>query len=449
MAVRNALLLACFFLFRLILAVPALKNPDLAVRINPDASLYKGLGVNMARHSAFSGAPSPPFGPEGLRTPLYPLLIAFSERLTGDPVRPVIALEALLWALTALGLLVFAERRYGLASGLTAAVLVLTSPVSLKYGPSLMSENLFVPVLVGGALVFLRARETGSARLFALSGLLFGLSALVRPTSLPLGIILGFLVGRPLLKRGLAFAGLWAAPVGMWVIRNWLTFGFPFFSTVFSLNITTQNAPRVIALAEGIPLQEAERRVSDELRRRYGADESWFYDPRHLNIMLPYGLEVIKKHPKEYATLHAKGMLICFLPADHGSVGVSLGLWDELPSDPFGVINQAMVRPSEALRLIRENLAGLGPGEIALLIFILLHTICLYGLALAGAARMRRERITLALCLISVFVLVFMAGMLGSPRFRLPAEPFLALLAGGAFVSRGISRTEVQGSSVR
>ena len=436
MAVRNALIFTCFFLFRLILAVPAIKNPDLAIRINPDALLYKGLGVNMSRHAFFSGAPSPPFAPEGLRTPLYPLLVAFSDKLTGDPARPVIVLQALIWALTALSLLVFAERRYGAAPGLAAAILVLASPVSLKYAPSLMSENLFVPVLVAAALVFLLARERGSARLFALSGFLFGLSALVRPSSLPLGLILAFLVGRPLLRRGLAFAGLWAAPVGMWIIRNWLTFGFPFFSTAFPLNIIAQNAPRVMALAEGIPLQEAERRVSEDLRQRYGADESWFYSPHHLNLMLPYGLEIIRKHPKEYAILHAKGVLMCFLPADYGSLGMSLGLWDEVPSDPFGVINRAMVNPSETGRLIRETLTGIGMGEILLLVFILLHTLALYGLALAGAVRMRRERIPLLLCLISIAVLVSMAGLLGSPRFRLPAEPFLALLAGWAFANR-------------
>lgn len=393
----------------------------------------------MARHDVFSGASLPPFSPEGLRTPLYPLLVAFSDRLVGDPVKPVIILQAILWALTGISLLLFAEKRYGLAAGLTAAFLVLASPVGLKYGPSLMSENLFVPVLVAGALVFLHAREKGSLRLFALSGLLFGLSALVRPSSLPFGIVLAMLVGRPMLKRGLVFAGLWVAPVGMWVIRNWLSFGFPFFSSAFPLNITAQNAPRVMALAEGISLQEAEKRVLEDLVERYGADESWFHDPRHLNVMLPYGLEIIKKHPKEYALLHAKGILMCFGPSDPGSLGMSLGLWEELPSDPFEVINQAMISPTEATRLVRDAFGKMGPGEFTLLAFILLHTIALYGLAIAGTIRLRRERVLLALCLATILVLVFMAGLLGSPRFRLPAEPFLALLAGGAFLRKGYS----------
>ncbi len=433
---RNALLFLAFFLFRLILAVPALKDPDLAIRINPDASLYRELGVNISRHSAFSGAPSPPYSPEGLRTPLYPLMVAFSDRLTGDPVRLVIIMQAILWALTGIALLVFAEKRCGFASGITAALLLLASPVGLKYGPSLMSENLFVPVLVASALVFLCAKEKGSLRLFALAGLLVGLSALVRPSSLLLGAILAFLVGRPLLKRGLVYAGLWLAPVGMWVLRNYFTFGFPFFSTIFSLNITAQNAPRLIALTEGISLEEAENAVRHDLQERYGADESWFYDPHHLNIMLPYGLEVIKKHPKEYIMLHANGVLMCFVPTDPGSLGLSLGLWDQIPSDPFDLINQTMIRPSEAARSLRKSIGRMGAMELFLLVFILLHTFALYGLAVAGTIRLRREKTLLLLCLVGTVVLVFMAGLLGSPRFRLPADPFLALLAGGAFLRR-------------
>jgi hypothetical protein len=95
-----------------------------------------------------------------------------------------------------------------------------------------------------------------------------------------------------------------------------------------------------------------------------------------------------------------------------------------------------MVRPSEATRLAREALEKMGVTELLLLVFILLHTIALYGLAVAGAVRLRRERVLLVLCLVTIVVLVFMAGLLGSPRFRLPAEPFLAMLAGGAFLRR-------------
>jgi len=438
-AVRNALLLLAFFSFRLILATPALKDPDLALRINPDASLYQGLGVNMARHDAFSGVSSPPYGPEGLRTPLYPLLVAVSDRFAGDPIRPVLVLQALLWALMGIGLLVFTEKRYGMVAGLTSAILMLISPLSLKYGPSLMSENLFAPVLVAGALVFFRAREKGSLRLFALAGLLIGLSALVRPSSLALGVILALLVGRPLLKRGAVFAGLWLAPVGMWVIRNWLTFGFPFFSTIFSLNLTFQHAPMVIASAEGIPLDEAEKRVDQDLRNRYGADETWAYDPEKLNIMLPYGFEVVRNHPVEYAKLYLKGSLMCFGPSDPGSLGMSLGLWEEVPSSPFALINQAMVNPARARELLGRAMRDMGPVGGLLLALILAHTIALYAMALVGAVRLRRDRVLLGVCLLSIAALVLIVGVSGSPRFRLPAEPCLALLAGGAFLSRRAS----------
>ncbi|MEO0179853.1 MAG: glycosyltransferase family 39 protein [candidate division WOR-3 bacterium] len=433
---RNALIFLAFLLFRLILSVPALKEPSISLRINPDADHYHALGLNMARNSSFSRAPSPPYVPDGLRTPLYPTLIGISDKITGDPIRPVVFLQAILWALMGMGIMIFAEKKFGFASGLTSGLLLITSPLSLKYGPSIMSENLFTPALVAGAMVFLRARESGSLRLFALSGLIFGLSALVRPSSLPLGLLLALLVGRPFPKKGLAFLGLWVAPIGMWVIRNWLTFGFPFFSTVFFLNIIAQNAPRVIAVAEGISLKEAEMRVAEDLRERYRADESWFYDPVRLRTMLPYGLEVIKEHPKEYLLLHAKGTALCFLPLDPGSLGITLGFWEASPVDPFELINQAMIRPAEALRTARESFEKFGPLGLTLFVFIILHTLTLYGLATAGAIRLRGEFAAVALSLITVGALVFMTGPLGSPRFRLPAEPFLALLAGRALLSR-------------
>ena len=239
-----------------------------------------------------------------------------------------------------------------------------------------------------------------------------------------------------MLKRGAVFAGLWLAPVGMWVIRNWLTFGFPFFSTIFSLNLTFQHAPMVIASAEGIPLDEAEKRVDQDLRNRYGADETWAYDPEKLNIMLPYGFEVVRNHPVEYAKLYLKGSLMCFGPSDPGSLGMSLGLWEEVPSSPFVLINQAMVNPARARELLGRAMRDMGPVGGLLLALILAHTIALYAMALVGAVRLRRDRVLLGVCLLSIAALVLIVGVSGSPRFRLPAEPFLALLAGGAFLSR-------------
>ncbi len=433
---RNALIFLAFLLFRLILSVPALKEPSISLRINPDADHYHTLGLNMARNSSFSRAPSPPYVPDGLRTPLYPTLIGISDKITGDPIRPVVFLQAILWALMGMGIMIFAEKKFGFASGLTSGLLLITSPLSLKYGPSIMSENLFTPALVAGAMVFLRARESGSLRLFALSGLIFGLSALVRPSSLPLGLLLALLVGRPFPKKGLAFLGLWVAPIGMWVIRNWLTFGFPFFSTIFPLNLTCQHAPMVIATVEGIPLEKANERVGRDIRERYGADESWAYDPEKINAMLPYSLEVIKNHPKEYAILYLRGILMCFGPSDPGSLGMLFGLWEESPVDPFEVINRAMLRPKEVWGLAQEAFAKMAPCGIILLVFILLHTIALYGLTIAGTIRLRRKRILLALCLLSIAVPVLIVGVSGSPRFRLPAEPFLALLAGCALLRR-------------
>jgi 4-amino-4-deoxy-L-arabinose transferase-like glycosyltransferase len=131
--------------------------------------------------------------------PLYPVFLSFFAAFPGFPVNALVG-QALLGVLGCLAVFLIGREIHSDRAGLFAAALYALWFPNVIAVWSTMQETLFVPVLLAGFAVLVRARTfTG----FAMAGLLFGLAALTR--SMPVyyvPVAVALLVWREGIRRG-------------------------------------------------------------------------------------------------------------------------------------------------------------------------------------------------------------------------------------------------------
>jgi 4-amino-4-deoxy-L-arabinose transferase-like glycosyltransferase len=222
-------------------ALPAMLAIALLVRIavivaTPDVTPIFDAG-DFQRHAVSiadgHGYPSPQLGTEGptaFRPPLYPIALA-AVRLLGGGLGAERVLGALLGVATVLLIFLIAERLWGRRVGVAAGAVAAVFPPLAVLNASLLSELLFLPLMLGAVLAVLEHRERGQLRWAAAAGVLCGLAVLARTNGLPiaLALALGVWTVRPRLSRAglagpLALVVAMAVVLSPWVIRNAVVF---------------------------------------------------------------------------------------------------------------------------------------------------------------------------------------------------------------------------------
>ena len=200
-----------------------------------DAADFDRLAVALADHGHYPGSREwAPRGPTAFRPPLFPAALAAVYKVVGtgsahDRWTAGRVLEALLGALAAVLTCLIATRLWGPATGLVAGALAAIDPPLLLVGSSLLSESLFIPLVLGAVLAALVFRTDPRLRWAALSGVLVGCAALTRGNGIVLAIPLAFLVfSRRPRRRGLHAPALLLATTILtvlpWTIRNYVEF---------------------------------------------------------------------------------------------------------------------------------------------------------------------------------------------------------------------------------
>lgn len=192
----------------------------------------KYLGIYSPDFSTLLGTSSTAV-PDAVRPPGYPLWLAiFVPRyVDGAFIHQVANAQAWLATLTLLCITLLAMELLGGWTGLLVGLLVALSPHQSVYIPYLLSETLYGTILVialGAATLALKAqRSYAKYSMAALTGVLFALSCLVRPTLnqwVPALLLLLLVPGLRRYRRQIVVLAL-GFVVGMapWWIRNEVT----------------------------------------------------------------------------------------------------------------------------------------------------------------------------------------------------------------------------------
>jgi 4-amino-4-deoxy-L-arabinose transferase-like glycosyltransferase len=336
---------------------------------------------------------SPGHVPTADKPPLYPLLLALPSLLGWKTLVAHRVVSCLMGAALVAGVGLLGRRVAGERAGLVAAALAAVYPLLVVLDGSVRSESLYAPLVAFMLLAGYRlADRPGTGRALAL-GALIGAATLTRSEGLLLGalvlVVAVLRLPRPMRWRPVAATAAVAALVlAPWVVRNWSEFGRPLLST---------NAG---SLAYGANCDAA---------YYSGQIGSWPCYPR---LAVAPGRDEadlsaqLRDTGARYARDHAGR-----LPAVAGvRLLRSFDLW----------------APGSATRLE----AGIGDRDLSAYRVGVAAYYLLLPLAIAGAVILRRRREPLGILLAPVVITAVVSVLgYGTPRFRVPAEITLVVLA--------------------
>ena len=229
--VRAALLVTGFAIasrLTLLLWMPMAPLADVAINGDGDTRYYVRLAQHLESRREYAQGHLRAYMPPG-----YPFFLSVLVRLGGDS-RTIQVVQNLLYLLAVLILAALASRKGGWPTGMLAALLALASPSWVLLPQRALSETLFVVLVAIGISVVLAGTAPPGFGLALSAGLLFGLAALVRETGLPLGGVLGLVVGIwawqvGMRARGVALGGTvllgTLLVIFPWTVRNYAIFG--------------------------------------------------------------------------------------------------------------------------------------------------------------------------------------------------------------------------------
>jgi 4-amino-4-deoxy-L-arabinose transferase-like glycosyltransferase len=392
--------------------------PDGGYRPANDAFEYDYMARSIA---AGDGYPRSGYllygGPTAIRGPGYPYLLGAMYAASGDSRLAGRLAGAALGALTVLLVYLIARRIWGRRIGLLAATLTSVFPPLVLLSRELFSESLFIPLELAAILCLLNFRRSGGAlRWAAAGGALCGLAALTRNNALALLIVAPLAVWtlRPRLSVRalaapaalLACAALVVAP---WSLRNTAQFG------------------RFVPLTTGPGLTAAG--VYNQTSHDEGGTHGAWRDPQIVPGFAPLfvkpGMDeadvdaALRRDARDFAWAHpayvaevlAWNLLRMFEVAG-GSV-VDLG---GRPLDDRGIGSADPMAERVGLA-IAAMLALLGAVALA------------RSKPRSAGQPPRIPRGPLFLWAVPILMIVATAFLNGLPRDRLPADPFLLILA--------------------
>lgn len=430
-----------------------------------DSLTYFQAGYDLARGSGFELAFK--------RTPLYPLFIAVVVSLVGEDLQALGFVQHLLGLLTATLTYFLGRALFGRLAGFAAGLLVGLSGTLLLYEHFALAEPLFIPLLLGFALAVTAAVRAspaeqsaatppgrGTLLWLAIAGLLLGLAALARPVGqalllvLPLALLFALKSWRRAALGTLAAALGFAAIMVPWMARNYSAKGS--FESAGALGQTltgritrhdegfvlpgpTNPSPYTDPIrteARALILRQMEREarpsaINHRLRNTFGWTEA-----QANSAMRDVALEIIVDQKERYVrgTLAKIRRLLWGENEDFGRYWgdrKSQDLREEWASNAS--IAHVLMPVSTAQEVEKYRAAAIANFVSPFTLRWPLLVLLLAGLA--GGLRASNRWGTVFLILI-VLALVIPAAMLVGyvPRYRYPADPFLAVLIGGGLV---------------
>ena len=346
-----------------------------------------------------------PGGPSALRPPLYPVVLAATYEATGARWTAARLLGCLLGALTVLLVVVLAERTFTRPVAVWAGGLAAIYPPLVWLSAGLSAENLFIPLVLASMLALSGFARTGTIKAAAAAGLLIGLATLTRSNGLVL-LLAGLLAAATVahagrsdrLRAALALVAACCVALLPWTVRNAVAFDR-------FLPLGTQSGYTIAGMYNPDAARrdrfEAIWRTPQDVERYSGAFRRLGVDEADLDRdMRSRGLDFAAEHPGyvlRAATFNA------------------LRMFDLGPNHQFtrATSYREMGVP-----------AALVPGMTTWLHLTVVA-------ALVGAGLVVRRRVPVPAWLLATPALLLLSVLFvtGSPRYRIPLDPFILLFA--------------------
>lgn len=390
----------------------------------PDTSTYLHVALHLLHHGAYPVDTA-------LRTPVFPTFIALIYWIAGE--RPwafilaqvVISLMAvaLTWSL--------GRRLVSRTAAVVAALLMALSLDSITLSLQLLSETTFTFLLVLTLWYWVRFKDSQRPRLLVLAALLMGLTILCRPIAVLFPALLAATLFIPPRGRTVAvarelvvFAAVVVLVVSPWIWHNGRGIGMRTLSTVSASNFLGYYAATVEADIRGVPDEQVRSELNGRIvnkLRELGLPDT---EANRARVSTVLARPIVKAHPVRFVVLNLKADLRGLLPdiATPGDIiGVTTG----------GKGTLAVLKRDGIFAATAHFFRGQTWVIWVILPFVAL-LILTYVAAIGGVVMLVRARdwYPLAILLAPVAYCLLMPGAASTARFKVPALPYLSLLAG-------------------
>ena len=214
------LVLALALVLRLAVVAGTLYTPTTL-----DPADFSRTALSIAQGHGFPPSNRAPWGgPSAYRPPAYPALVAAVYAVAGEEAPPAArALSALLGTIAVALTGLIAWRIWGRRVGTIALAVAAVAPPMVVLSTALISEALFVPLVLGAVATALEARRSPHPLRWAIAtGVLLGLAELTRTNAallvIPLSVAVWSRRRSPLAPVALVLAAV--LTVAPWTIRN-------------------------------------------------------------------------------------------------------------------------------------------------------------------------------------------------------------------------------------
>lgn len=271
--------------------------------------------------------------PETFRTPGYPLFIAIIYSIFGESTLALLIFNVLFNTASAALIYVIVRKIYGFIVGISAVILYLSDFTTNYYLFRIITEPIFTFALILALYLILLILEGGgnTYKYFAV-GIILSAAVMIRPAvyNLVLPVIIILIISQyrkhtitQIIKFNTALVIPVLVIIGGWHYRNYVTTGYPIFTSLSGYNLLFFNGAGVMSEEEGIDFYEAQYRLGCDAeggRKHNGAryrslhPETSAYSWEKLSLVWSHeGINIIRTYPFVFLYSHLKGCLIFFI----------------------------------------------------------------------------------------------------------------------------------------
>jgi 4-amino-4-deoxy-L-arabinose transferase-like glycosyltransferase len=407
-----------------------------------DSSGYFNLSENLRHNGVFSLSPAAPFIPESFRLPGYPFFLYIFTFLPGSYVTAIIV-QMILAAASPVILYKLGKKFLSEKGAFIGALLFCIEPTTVFLSTVVMSDTIFVfALLLGIYLLFLNPKNFRvAAILSAVAGLLFGYAVLVRVIAQYLAdcIIAAYLFvyhqelrsfGKVAIKIGVFVVGM-ALVIAPWALREHRVFNTYTLSSTPYINFTQYNLVYFYAYQHHISTTEAQHVYSDRIPHPFASPE--FQSLNNEAVFKQEMREGLEGNIIPYAKFHLIKTLPFFLNDSLRDINRVVGVFPMpahttnftdllIHKDIRGVVSYFKTASPDTYMLI----VG---GSVWALISILGFLYAAY------AVLMQKKNVWFVLMALGIVIyFAILSSPVIQPRYRMPAAPFMLLLAAEAGV---------------
>lgn len=366
---------------------------------------------------------------DAFRTPGYPFFISVIYAIFGTNPSTVLFLQIFLNLFSVVLIYKIGQELFSKQIGFIAALLFAIDLHHIIFIYYLLTETIYTTIFLAGLFYYLRAINTKQIKYFVLTGVIYGISTLVRPISqfyiygILLFTLIWFFKNR---KEGLKlsaflFAG-YLLTISPWCARNYAEYGHFSLSNIKGYNLLFWNASYYESKRLGKPIEEVNASFIEELKKMGWRSDSNPFDKEKYDGVLAN--KILKAHFPDYLKTHLIGTLKI-----HLSVGTQ-SLTDVLhiPAKKF---SEEEKYTNGVLALVKKFFTEKTIYEILLGTFVALFLAFVYFFSLLGIWKMVKDKQILLMLFFlgSAGYFALISGIISYARYRLPSMPFYILLA--------------------